>query len=321
MFVTWQPKKKLSGKFFVGETLMMNPSYILFLAFLLSPRGCTTDEGSFKQSGRVATSEEFPFYSMVRITFYENNTALTKFCGGALIVGNLVLTSAHCLNHYDKEIDVFLGIEDLEQLDSMEAVPAETWAVDKDFDLVTLQHNIALIKLDEDEVSVNQTDRVKPINLPRLGEEKVFLQGQILEGFRNNQLTVSELEIFDDNEESCLQYENKSLILCAGFVEENIELCNIWVGSPLIGTRISGEKVLLGIVSHLNQRHPCVRKGRPVQFTEVSTYTHWIEEKTTQVEQNSRNMRSWIRFMDFFRGKISKTGKRRRGKSPTAAPE
>lgn len=123
--------------------------------------------GGRSSTGRIVGGEEaipgnFPHQAAL---FIETKDG-TFFCGGSILNKDYVLTAAHCV---DKaiEVEVILGAHNVRELESTQRriiVPKANIKVHERWISLLIRNDIAVMQLTE---SVNFTERIQPISLPR----------------------------------------------------------------------------------------------------------------------------------------------------------
>lgn len=216
--------------------------------------------------GSRATEGQFPFHA--RLVIKENET-YGYHCGGILIKSNIVLTASHCLFPMDFiGVDLFFGSVDRRR--TVTRAEAEECTIHPKFDLQSITHDIAIIKMDR---SVSYP----PIQLPK--------RSSIFRDFVGEKFTVMGFGLDETG--------NLSRYLM--FSEDNgipTDNCNRNNADPsLICTRGGGnsgtqkgdsggalicDETVVGIVSYGIRRSPDKVSG----YTRVDHYLDWISHET-----------------------------------------
>ncbi|XP_035695492.1 trypsin-2-like [Branchiostoma floridae] len=208
-----------------------------------------------------------------------NVHAVRPFCGGALLSENWVVTVAQCIG--DPTFLVVVGEHDVNNSPEWkETVEVKQIIVHPDYSDVTLDNNIALVKL-ESPVSLN--DYVQPICLPKRDfkpEGKVVTVagwGHTSEGGAPSPVLLqAEVPVLTAAECYASYVTNwiiaKSMI-CTGYAAGGVDTCQGDSGGPVVLFPSEGPAYVVGLVSW---GIGCASPGYPGVSTRVSTYVDWI---------------------------------------------
>ncbi|ODM93407.1 Ovochymase-1 [Orchesella cincta] len=121
---------------------------------------------TFIVGGRNATPNEFPW--LVRFTVLDA-AGDSRFCTGALIALNVVLTSASCVRDNSRPITVVAGDHLLLEEDGTEvSIASQEVTLHEDFNSTSLENDIALIHLSS---SFQQNAAIQPVQLPNATDD------------------------------------------------------------------------------------------------------------------------------------------------------
>ncbi|XP_077507426.1 chymotrypsinogen B-like isoform X2 [Amblyomma americanum] len=118
--------------------------------------------------GQEAAPNSWPWQVSISSAEYE---VMGHFCGGSIIAPQWVLTAAHCLtNRKAKDVLVTFGAHNLMNVSDVVTRRAEALLTHGSFSNFNKNVDLGLIKLD---MPVNFTDKIRPICLPRKGDELI----------------------------------------------------------------------------------------------------------------------------------------------------
>lgn len=253
-----------------------------------------------KESKRIiggipTSSNEFPFFALIRIVTYSKNRDgryYEEFCGGTIIDKYYILTAGHCLNE-SAVTTVTVGLKYLSEFTD-KSMEVEKLIIHPKYETknVTIENDIGLIKLKH---QLQFNEKVKPIDLPREDEEQDFRLVQIA-GFgaldrkknqASEQLMAATIRIVHNNlcKVRWIGYSPFRQV-CAGDLSGKKDACLGDSGGPLFGTKQNGQPVLLGITSF---GKGCATVGRPAVYTRVSHYVDWIKSVIGEKQEKSKH--------------------------------
>ncbi|KAK7084715.1 hypothetical protein SK128_023621 [Halocaridina rubra] len=242
-------------------------------------RGIRTTEGLMRiLGGRIAQQGSWPWQVAVLNRFKET------FCGGTLISQRWVLTAAHCVY---RRLYVRLGEHDLQHKDKKEIeMRVEKSFKYPDYDVSTIGHDIALLKLPKD---VTYTRYIIPACLPGLNtippvKSKCVITGWGKEKdthiFGTDVLKYARVPIV--TKKACLDsYPDHPITgnqFCAGFKKGLADSCAGDSGGPLVCDD-NGAWTIHGVTSF---GEGCGSHGKFGVYTKVRNYLKWIKKIITE---------------------------------------
>ncbi|XP_041447103.1 transmembrane protease serine 11D isoform X5 [Xenopus laevis] len=205
-------------------------------------------------------------------------------CGASLISDTWLVTAAHCIiSQVPSLFTVILGTI---LSTSSSVLYLESIIVHEKYTRSTSGNDIALLKLS---IPLKFTRYIGPVCLPQISD--IFADGlpcyitgwgTLSEG-GSVSITLQEAEVKIIGTETCNSSQMyKSMIgpsmICAGYVDGNIDSCQGDSGGPLVAKKVNDTSwYLIGIVSF---GEGCARVNKPGVYSRVTYLRSWITQKT-----------------------------------------
>ncbi|KAI8521007.1 hypothetical protein Bbelb_007610 [Branchiostoma belcheri] len=240
---------------------------------------CGTPSVSPLLSGDVAVKGEHPWQALLL------TKGVNHVCSGTLVHDCWVVTAAHCMDRSKDAYVIRLG-EYNNVLDEKteQDFRIDTAVIHPGYDVVTGQHDIALLKLrKKNGECARLTNYVRPICLPET--EMTFPVGTLCDvsgwgrtdtdrSVRPTTLTKARVPLLQDALCGYI-YGDKLLpgMQCAGHVRGGNNACKGDIGGPL-SCKHDGKWVLWGVTSW---GFGCGEPKTPGVFTRVTEYSDWLQ--------------------------------------------
>ncbi|XP_059130590.1 transmembrane protease serine 11B-like protein [Peromyscus eremicus] len=229
------------------------------------------------KGGSTAQKGEWPWQASLRVNG-------RHYCGASLIGARFLLTAAHCLQRTNnpRNLTISFGTEvapPYMQHYVQEVIIHENYVKGEHHD------DIAVIVLTERVFFKNDVHRVC---LPEATQVFPPGEGVVVTGWgalsHNGEspllLQKASVKIIDTNTCNAEEAYNGRILdtmLCAGYMEGNIDACQGDSGGPLVHPNSRGIWYLVGIVSW---GHECGKINKPGVYMRVTAYRDWIASKT-----------------------------------------
>ncbi|XP_013373938.1 PREDICTED: transmembrane protease serine 11B-like protein isoform X1 [Chinchilla lanigera] len=229
------------------------------------------------KGGSTAQEGEWPWQASLKMNG-------KHYCGAVLISERFLLTAAHCFTKTDdpKSFVVSFGTEvtpPYMQHNVQQIIIHEGYVKGEHHD------DIAIIRLTEKVAFKNDVHRVclpeaTQIFLPGEGVVVTGWGALSYNGKFPGLLQKAPVKIIDTN--TCNAEESydgmiQDTMLCAGYMEGNIDACQGDSGGPLVYPNSRNIWYLVGLVSWGDE---CGKINKPGVYTRVTAYRNWIASKT-----------------------------------------
>lgn len=235
--------------------------------------------------GVEAVPGEFPFIVSLR-------DSSGHFCGGSLILPDVVLTAAHCTSEMSS-FKVYVGVHSQIEMSS-KAEAFEIAAIrnhpdygvsrpyDSDFALVKLKGKSFFAPISLNYQGIDAFRSTDPTSVMAV----VIGWGVRSEFSADVSETLQKVEVPLVSQEVCNKaYKGKisDTMLCAGYKDGKKDACQMDSGGPLVVKNKKGEFVLAGIVSW---GAGCARPDAYGVYSKVSAVQDWIETEALKLSES-----------------------------------
>lgn len=251
------------------------------------------DTSMYRQRGRIiggsiADYGMHPWQAGIKKVLSWSKGLITEQCGATIIDEYWVLSAAHCFIELRKDmILIMTGDHNNYGRDQFEQkFEAEEIFIHSEFDKVTLDNDIALIKLKPtNNHGIIFNDYVQPACLPSLytiyepGKMcHISGWGQTRDDLASHHLFSARVPIIDHVTCDRLYGRISKNMVCAGYLSGGIDSCAGDSGGPLV-CDIEGSYTLMGITSFGSG---CAEADSPGVYTRVTEFLLWINQKMSE---------------------------------------
>lgn len=248
----------------------------------LSANDVADEISTHVSGGSLAAINQFPWMVSVRAGSGTNITT----CGGSLIAGSWVLTSASCVFGYGS-VTLGFGSVDINNSSHIQTLTATNFLIHPAFNAITLANNIALIRLSTVVPLGPGINTIRLINQGQAKSDFIGIGGVVMgwgQTVTGSPVSVHLSWVFKRTITNLMcTYIYKPIVitasvLCAeGWDSVTNNACDGDAGGSLIITE-QGTNTLIGVVSFVSSRG-CTA-GDPSGYTRVGSYLPWISTHT-----------------------------------------
>lgn len=241
------------------------PTILLVISGLIQ---AAPSSETFINGGSVTLPGQYPYLAAI----YASGNG-DKFCQGALLNTEYVLTAAKCVYGFT-EFEIVLGAYRPEETESGQVRLTRSIAdvtIHERFVPGTAGYDIAIIDLG---VSVRISDTIKPAPLMANNTSSDFAtqEGTVIGWDRQKLLVMAYTNTIVRNPQCYFQVLASNICLAADSGANGP--LNDDAGAPLISD-LNGENVLVGIMAYTSIYGP--QDGKPFVFSRISEFIKWIE--------------------------------------------
>lgn len=221
----------------------------------------------------------YEYHTRLRVT----RTDGTYRCHGTLIAADIILTAAHCTPESTLHVTAWVNETQTDLYTGYEyEVEVESWIPHPNFNRVTLQNDIGILKLKTAVHNVTPATYNGDVGIPYEWQAATTIgMGKTVSGKFSKTLMEIEINVFPNdqcNRENAYngQVDDQKMI-CAGVYGGGKDACSGDSGGPLlIRGRDATKDVVAGIISW---GRGCAIEDFPGVYTRVYHYTNWITDE------------------------------------------
>lgn len=218
-----------------------------------------------------------------------------RSCGASLIHPSIVVTAAHCVEHFYKTGRIVLGASSRSEVERQAGHLIDREIIHPGYNPKTLENDIALLKLRQPVYGIQPIPWTIDRQTPPAGREHVIMGfGSIYQfGPSSSSLLKATVKSVSDSECQKIYPSRVHLdsMMCAvglkvpGTTAIRTDSCEGDAGGPLIHINSYKQSILVGIVSW---GEGCARDRFAGVYTRVGIYDKWISENICACDPSKR---------------------------------
>lgn len=228
--------------------------------------------------GQVTTIDKWPW--QVALSYKKPSGAVSIYCGGSLLTPTVVLTAGHCVDVMEDTDFITAGATNWKTAPESARYEIEDWFAHPDFDIDTLNADIAIVTLAE---PIGPGSGATPIKLAGPGEGSLWEAeddawvtgwgstregGNVTANLRQARVPIIADETCEDDYTSDMIIET---MICAGFQAGGVDSCQGDSGGPLVVPASGGEGGMWRLVGSVSWGYGCAGRNEPGVYARVAS--------------------------------------------------